>query len=282
MQTIQLFDDITNATLPMIASYLNDAPDGDDICLQIFSSGGLVFCAFGILDYFRSRKFHVTAEVLGMAASAAALLALASDVVRMSSFGSIMMHPAYIDGDESGEDEGVKRANDIQLSIIHRRCPGFTDADLKSGHWYGVDEALAMGLCDERLDTEPVRALCNVYLSRSGKEVKMDKEEKKTPCAEVEEPRKEDVNAAEGDVSGEDLIEKLIERLDVIEHRLAVLEGEGKKEDDIAEEEGGNVDIAARRKALYARITAPQPMPPARLRAASERKSKIDLSGFIK
>ena len=110
-------------------------------------------------------------------------------------------------------------------------------------------------------------------------------EQKKQPCAEaVEETTKqEEVKAEDIVVSSDELIEKIVERLDAIERRIAVLEGEGKKADDIAEDKQSPDDvIMAKRRALYAKLTAPAPVPVA---AKSEAKrpaaSKIDLSAFL-
>ena len=99
----------------------------------------------------------------------------------------------------------------------------------------------------------------------------MEKEERKPCAAEVEEV-KEEPKAEEAAPSFEDVVERLVERLDEIEHRLAVLEGEGKKADDIAEDEA-----IAKRKALYARLSAPVKAPSNKPKA---KASKLDAQTF--
>ena len=283
MKTIRIFSDITEDTLKSLSTELDGEPDGAEITLQVCSAGGFVFCAYGIIDYFERRKFHVTAEVFGFAASAAALVTVACERVRMAEFSALMLHGAYSDGYDKA-DPGIACANDIQLDIIRRRCPDFEASELERDHWYRPQESVARGLCDEIINNaRDIKALCDAYLARFSTEVTME-EQKKSPCAEAEETTKqEEVKAEDNVVSSDDLIEKIVERLDAIERRIAVLEGEGKKADDIAEGDKSADDvIMAKRRALYAKLTAPAPVPVA-VRAEAKRPSasKIDLSAFL-
>lgn len=283
MKTIRIFSDITEDTLKSLSTELDGEPDGAEITLQVCSAGGFVFCAYGIIDYFERRKFHVTAEVFGFAASAAALVTVACERVRMAEFSALMLHGAYSDGYDKA-DPGIACANDIQLDIIRRRCPDFEASELERDHWYRPQESVARGFCDEIINNaRDIQALCDAYLARFSTEVTME-EQKKSPCAEAEETTKqEEVKAEDNVVSSDDLIEKIVERLDAIERRIAVLEGEGKKADDIAEGDKSADDvIMAKRRALYAKLTAPAPVPVA-VRAEAKRPSasKIDLSAFL-
>ena len=284
MKTIRIFNDITEDTLKSLTTELDNEPDGAELTLQVCSAGGFVFCAYGIIDYFERRKFHVTAEVFGFAASAAALITVACERVRMAEFSALMLHGAYSDNNDSA-DPGIACANDIQLSIIRRRCPDFDASELERDQWYRPQESVARGFCDEIINSaRDIQALCDAYLAKFSMEDNMD-EQKKQPCAEaVEETTKqEEVKAEDNVVSSDDLIEKIVERLDAIERRIAVLEGEGKKADDIAEDKQSPDDvIMAKRRVLYAKLTAPAPVPVA-VKAEAKRPaaSKIDLSAFL-
>ena len=288
MKTIRIFNDITEDTLKSLTTELDNEPDGAELTLQVCSAGGFVFCAYGIIDYFERRKFRVTAEVFGFAASAAALITVACERVRMAEFSALMFHGAYSDCiyDSDKADPGIACANDIQLSIIRRRCPDFDASELAQDQWYRPQESVARGFCDEIINNaRDIQALCDAYLAKFSMEGNMD-EQKKQPCAEaVEETTKQDEVKAENDVivSSDELIEKIVERLDAIERRIAVLEGEGKKADDIAEDKQSPDDvIMAKRRALYARLTAPAPVPVAvTAEAKRPRASKIDLSAFL-
>lgn len=252
--------------------------------MQVCSAGGFVFCAYGIIDYFERRKFRVTAEVFGFAASAAALITVACARVRMAEFSALMLHGAYSDNHDNA-DPGITCANDIQLEIIRRRCPDFDASELERDQWYRPQESVARGFCDEIINNaRDIRALCDAYLAKFSTEVISMDDQKKQPCAEaVEETKQEEVKAEDNVVSSDDLIEKIVERLDAIERRIAVLEGEGKKADDIAEDKQSPDDvIMAKRRALYARLTAPAPVPVAvKVEAKRPAASKIDLSGFL-
>ena len=285
MKTIRIFSDITEDTLKSLTTELDGEPDGSEITLQVCSAGGFVFCAYGIIDYFERRKFHVTAEVFGFAASAAALITVACERVRMAEFSALMLHGAYSDSHDNA-DPGITCANDIQLEIIRRRCPDFDASELERDQWYRPQESVKRGFCDEIINNaRDIQALCDAYLAKFSTEVTMD-EQKKQPCAEaVEETTNQEEVKAENDVivSSDELIEKIVERLDAIERRIAVLEGEGKKSDDIAEDKQSPDDvIMAKRRALYAKLTAPAPVPVA-VKAEAKRPaaSKIDLSAFL-
>lgn len=284
MKTIRIFNDITEDTLKSLTTELDGEPDGAEITLQVCSAGGFVFCAYGIIDYFERRKFHVTAEVFGFAASAAALITVACERVRMAEFSALMLHGAYSDNNDNA-DPGITCANDIQLSIIRRRCPDFDASELERDQWYRPQESVARGFCDEIINNaRDIQALCDAYLAKFSTEV-TSMEDQKKPCAEAAETVKQEEVKAENDVivSSDELIEKIVERLDAIERRIAVLEGEGKKADDIAEGDKSADDvIMAKRRELYAKLTAPAPVPVA-VKAEAKRPatSKIDLSAFL-
>lgn len=292
MLTLRIFSDITDETLADVVRQLAAAKDGEDITLQICSAGGFVFCAYGIIDYLRSRRFRMTAEVLGMAASAAALIAIACDRVRMCEYASLMLHSAYIHyvNEADSDDEGIKRANALQLEIIRKRCPDFSADLLKQDQWLSARRAVELGLADEIISgANAVSAICNGYLAlvkstfSAQEEIMNENEEKKDAVVEaVNECGDKDVKAE--DVTPDDLIEKLVERLDEIEHRLAVLEGEGKKADDELVEDADDKDDAVmnRRKALYAKLTqAAVSAIPVTKASAKPRASKINLKGFL-
>jgi hypothetical protein len=73
---------------------------------------------------------------------------------------------------------------------------------------------------------------------------------------EAPEKKEEEAPAQAEDRSMEDVMEAVVNRLDEIEHRLAVLEGEGKRQDDEMAECGSN-EKRARLNSLYARLLRP-------------------------
>ena len=92
-----------------------------------------------------------------------------------------------------------------------------------------------------------------------------------------------------------DVMEKMLERLEQIEHRLAVLEGEGKKDDDEMEDITSGDALAARYNKLYAKLAqSPIPCPApvvattkqsevARAKASFEKfKQQININDYLK
>lgn len=281
MYTVRLFNDIDEFTLSRVAAGLDDAKDGDEIRIQICSSGGYVYNAFGIIDFLRKRNFKTTCEILGLAASAAAIIALSCDVVKMAEYGSIMLHAAYAPGIPA-DDEGVKRANDVQLEIIRKRCPWYSADDLKCERWFDLKTAESFGFVDEKLKKTSIVALCNAYLNKYIGGFKMDEKKENEVMMECEKGVKAEENEAAApspSPSFEDFMEIVVKRFEAIEHRLAVLEGEGKKEDDELKEDGEDV-VYARRKALYAKMNKLANPSPAPVKAAA-KKSKININNFL-
>lgn len=260
MHTIRLFTDIEQNTLQHIVESLDGVKDGSDICLQICSCGGFVYNAFGILDYFKCHNLHVHCEILGLAASAAALIALASDTIKMAEFGSIMIHSAYNPFNPNEIDPGVERANVLQLDIIKKRCASFDESKLESEHWYSAKEALELGLIDEIISSDvSLVAMCNVYMSSlSGKGVKAMEEVKQEVIEEV----KEDATESIDDPDMLSIIERLASELEDVKRRLDALESVSAevKEEEIEKKEEL---ISARKRALLSKLSSPKSSAPA-------------------
>ncbi|MBR4617060.1 MAG: ATP-dependent Clp protease proteolytic subunit, partial [Kiritimatiellae bacterium] len=251
--------------------------DGEEIQLEVMSYGGEVFSGLAIAQLIteaRKRAIHSTAIVYGIAASAAAILALATDHVIMTELGSLMLHGVWCEGVD-GEDEGIRRANEACLAIIQRRCPSYDMQTLtECDHWYSAEEAKALGLIDEirPLDsfgndgtlTDMVRSVLLAYAKFGGSKMneKRNDLDVKDIETQVEEEKKDDETenkelSAEGeDVDLKTLIvdgfSAVLDKLASIEARLAepapeleADEDEKKKDDDI---------MSAKIRAMYDRI----------------------------
>ena len=118
-------------------------------------------------------------------------------------------------------------------------------------------------------------------------QTKMDE----TPCTD-EEKKNEEPKALDDDIMTINVMERIVQRLDEIEKRLSVLEGEGKKADDeIGDAESGD-QIAARLNRLYAKLSekpvvasvtgnSPKQSKQSKMQASFERSKKIDLKSFV-
>ena len=216
MVSINIFEDISAATLARVSNLLESVKDGDDLELNICSYGGLILDTFGIIDLIQSKHLKTTANIVGFAASAAAILALSCDVVTMSSLGSLMIHSAWSESElADSNDPGIKRCNQVQLQIINKRCKAINDKTLKQDHWYSADECLELGLIDKIQNNSTI---INAFYAKLKSEV-LPMDEK---VQEVVENIKELVES--GDVSPEtasDVVEELHEDVKVTETPVA-------------------------------------------------------------
>ena len=214
MVSINIFEDITPYTLSKVSSILESVKDGDDLELNIASYGGEILPTISIIDLIKSKDLKTTANIVGFAASAAAILALSCDVVTMSSLGSLMIHSAWSEMSDS-DDPGIKRCNQVQLQIINKRCKAISDKTLKQDNWYNANECLKLGLIDNIQDNS---AIINAFYAKLKSEV-LPMDEK---VQEVVENIKELVES--GDVSPEtasDVVEELHEDVKVTETPVA-------------------------------------------------------------
>lgn len=214
MVSINIFEDITPYTLSKVSSILESVKDGDDLELNIASYGGQLLPTISIIDLIKSKNLKTTANIVGFAASAAAILALSCDVVTMSSLGSLMIHSAWSEMSDS-DDPGIKRCNQVQLQIINKRCKAISDKTLKQDNWYNANECLKLGLIDNIQDNSTI---INAFYAKLKSEV-LPMDEK---VQEVVENIKELVES--GDVSPEtasDVVEELHEDVKVTETPVA-------------------------------------------------------------
>lgn len=255
--------------------WINTLPAGADAYITILSHGGLCFVGTGMGQMIlnaRSRGIRFTADVYGICASAASDVALACDCIRMARGSQLMIHSAYNVFLDT-IDEGILRANESQLNIIHLHFPDYDEKDLKEDKWINADEAVSLGLAeyidnnDESVSLARAKvAAC--YGMRKGAIMEVNQVKAETNQVKAEETsvtvtqeapeKKEDGAPVQAeDRSMEDVMEAVVNRLDEIEHRLAVLEGEGKKQDDEMAECGSNDEKRARLNSLYARLLRP-------------------------
>lgn len=261
MYTFYMIADIEEPLAREFSEWLSTIPDKSEVTIQVLSHGGLVFVGLGMsqmIAHAQSRGVKFTANVWGIAASAASDIILSCDIINIAQGAKIMIHAAY-----GGTDESIEEANKEQLAIIRRRIPDYKAKDLREDHWFDAQEAVECGLADSIITTaanSEARALkLAAYYNPNMEEIMKDKAEIIEQVEEREEKHSEEVQGECGEDNNkspkaadiEDLMEALIQRIDQIDHRLAVLEGEGKKQD-----EEGEVSASARRAALLARINS--------------------------
>ena len=145
---LTIFEDITGETLARVTHEVAGV-SGEPIEIRIASYGGELLQAVAIIDVLRSTGCRTVCDVVGFAASAAAIIALSCDEVRMSPLGSLMLHSAW--SEDECDDEGIARCNALQLQIIQKRSPKLGKELFKQDNWFNADQALALGLVDKIL-----------------------------------------------------------------------------------------------------------------------------------
>lgn len=303
-----LINDIDENEAWSIFSWINGLPEKANATIEILSHGGLCFAGTGIAQKIiesQSRGIVFTAKVYGIVASAASDIALACNRIEMAEGSQLMIHSAFNEFLDAN-DIGIQRANESQLSLIHRKLPDYTAEDLKQDRWLNADEAFKLGVCDAIIKQNDVmatfRKVAARYDSLGGQ--KMKKTEKlnaeveavkaEAPCMEEKKDENEEPKAIDDDIMTIDVLEQLTQRLEKIEERLAALEGEGKTADGESEDAGESGDqIAARLNSLYARLsggktdekpvvaTTGKVSKKAKMEASFERSKKIDLKSFM-
>lgn len=308
MEKYLLINDIEEKEARSIFEWIDSLQDGGTAVLDIISHGGQAFVGIGVAQRIieaTSKGIKFIARVYGICASAAADIALACDSIYMAEGSQIMIHSAW-NPFLSPDDDGIIRANESQLALIHRKLPDYTMEDLKTDKWFNAEQAVEAGLCAGIIKQDDVNAtlkkVAAKYNINGGIEMAITKkaqaEEKKVMavCGDPneEQKREDETKALDDDIMTIDVMERIVQRLDEIEKRLEVLEGEGKKADDEGASDGAeNGDqIAARLNQLYAKLTEKPVVASVsgnnasaskktKMEASFERSKKIDLKSFV-
>ena len=309
MEKYLLINDIEEKEARSIFEWIDSLQDGGTAVLDIISHGGQAFVGIGVAQRIieaTSKGIKFIARVYGICASAAADIALACDSIYMAEGSQIMIHSAW-NPFLSPDDDGIIRANESQLALIHRKLPDYTMEDLKTDKWFNAEQAVEAGLCAGIIKQDDVNAtlksVAAKYNSIGGmdmaitKKAKAEEKQVMAVCGDPNEEQKkneEEPKAIDDDIMTIDVMERIVQRLDEIEKRLEVLEGEGKKADDEGASDGAeNGDqIAARLNQLYAKLTEKPVVASVsgnnasaskktKMEASFERSKKIDLKSFV-
>lgn len=151
-------DRITPAMFNKELAELGDVPE---IIVRINSGGGDVFAANAIYTRLKDHAAHVTVKIDGWAASAATIIAMAGDTIKIARNGVFMIHdPAMTVYNTFTAEEFEKLAEELQVikqSIVNTYAmkTGRDEkeiADLMADEkWWTGDEAIEAGFCDEML-----------------------------------------------------------------------------------------------------------------------------------
>ena len=133
-----------------------------EVTVQINSPGGDMFEGIAIYNLLREHTARVTVQVLGLAASAASLIAMAGDEIRMATGSSMMIHKPWgvVVGDDEDMTEaaGIFRSFGESMADIYQARTGRKRGDvlaiMAAETWLDAADAVAERFADT-LDEQP-------------------------------------------------------------------------------------------------------------------------------
>lgn len=139
------------------------ALDVDTIDLRLNSPGGSVFDGVAIFNTLLDHKATVNVTVDGVAASIASVIAMAGDSVTMGRGSRMMIHNpmGVVIGNAADMRELANLLDELAKDIAGfyvARAGGDVNqwlASMDAETWYSADEAVAAGLADKVLGTDP-------------------------------------------------------------------------------------------------------------------------------
>ena len=141
--------------------------------VEINSPGGDVFAGLAIYNMLRSSGKTINMRVMGVAASAASLIAMAGDTIAMPSNTFMMIHNPYwgVRGNAAELRDSADALEKIQASLTatYVAKTGIDTAEMEAmlskDTWLTADECLKMGFCTEVID--PVVSTAKYDLARA-------------------------------------------------------------------------------------------------------------------
>ena len=137
-----------------------------DVTVVINSPGGNYFEGLSIYNMLREHKGSVTVKIVGIAASAASVIAMAGDTIKIARAGFLMIHNAWVIA--SGNRHSLRDVADwlepfdaTAVDIYHART-GIDGtalaAMLDREAWIGGKDAIDQGFADDFLDADEIDA----------------------------------------------------------------------------------------------------------------------------
>lgn len=161
------------ATSPKSVNKAIEKANGDDLEVEINSGGGSVFAGSEIYTALKSYKGNVTVRIVGLAASAASVIAMAGNRILMSPTAQIMIHNAtarssgdYRDMDHTSE---VLKNTNKTIANAYKIKTGKTEEELlelmDKETWMTADRAKELGFIDEIMFDDDLDLVASVDYS---------------------------------------------------------------------------------------------------------------------
>lgn len=145
------------ATSPNKVTQLLNEANGEDVTVDISSGGGYVDSGSQIYTALKSYSGHVTTEVTGLAASAASVIAMGGNKIRIAPTAQIMIHNASMGA--QGDHRDMEHASEV-LKVINKSVvnayvikTGKSEEELldmmNKETWLSAKDAKELGFVDE-------------------------------------------------------------------------------------------------------------------------------------
>lgn len=157
-----------------VKDILNELEDGEDVTVIINSGGGDVVSGQEIYSILKGVKNHVTVDVQSMAASAASMIAMAGDTVRMSPVALLMIHNASTctSGDYRDMQHTAEVLQTVNAAIMeaYSRKTNLTYDELKDmmdrETWLTANQCVEKGFADEIIKDEKPAIITNAMVGK--------------------------------------------------------------------------------------------------------------------
>lgn len=159
------------ATSPKkVIDLINQAKNNEDLEVEINSGGGSVFAGSEIYTALKSYSGKVTTKVVGLAASAASVIAMAGDKIEISPTGQIMIHNASggFGGDYRDMEKGAEILKNVNATISNAYSlkTGLSNEELlemmNKETWLTPQQALEKKFVDEIMFTNDVKLTASI------------------------------------------------------------------------------------------------------------------------
>lgn len=147
-----------------IAAALRSIGANEPVTVNINSPGGDMFEGIAIYNMLRAHKGEVTVKILGMAASAASIIAMAGDNIQIGRPSFFMIHNAWIvaigNRNDLRDAADYLEPFDAAMADVYVARTGQDTKAVQSmmdrETWIGGSDAVAKGFADGLLDAEDV------------------------------------------------------------------------------------------------------------------------------
>lgn len=158
------------STCPNDVSKTIDDANGEDVEIVINSGGGDVFSGSEIYTVLKDYKGNKTVKIVGVAASAASIIAMAGDKVLISPTAQIMIHNVRARG--SGDYRDFEHTADVlknynkSIANAYRLKTGLSEKELlelmDKESWFTAQEAIEYKLADEIMFDNQMQLVASV------------------------------------------------------------------------------------------------------------------------